>query len=108
MKWGEVRWRGQWLRERQSSGFRFTGLQKKEKYFKTILNMGIDDSKRLKNIDRVRLLPYIEQYFYTGIGEATVAEINRLGIVKAPHLAMRRAVIRIKNQELRIKNKFFI
>ena len=44
--------------------YRFTGFQKKEKYFKTILNMGIDDSKRLKNIDRVRLLPYIEQYFY--------------------------------------------
>ena len=71
--------------------------------FKKILRLGIDDSKRLKSRERVRLVSEIRKYFFTAIGEATVEEINTLGIVGATGRAMRRA---IKNFQL--LNNFFL
>jgi len=59
---------------------------------KTILKLGINDSKKLTAKKRRRLVPLIKKYFRTEIGEASVLEINKLGIVKATRLAMRRAV----------------
>lgn len=58
----------------------------------TILSLGIDDSKRLSPKERKELVPQIERYFYCGVGEASVWEIHRYGIVEATQKAMRRAV----------------
>lgn len=54
--------------------------------------LGIDDSKKLSRRKREELTPLIKKYFYWGIGEATAAEINKFGIVKATRLAMKRAL----------------
>jgi len=71
-------------------------------YLQTI---GIDDSKRLTAKKREILAKVIKKYFYWGIGEGSVAEINRLGIVKATERAMRRALKSIKYQASSIKYK---
>ena len=68
-----------------------------------ILKLRIDDSKRLTVKKRLKLIPQIEKHFLTAIGQATVSEINKLGIVKATHLAMRRA---LKN--FQFDKKYFI
>ena len=53
----------------------------------------IDDSKRVKPEDRERLAPLIESWAVAwGIGVASVAEIDRLNIYHASHLAMLRAL----------------
>ncbi|MBM3283985.1 ribonuclease HII [Candidatus Gottesmanbacteria bacterium] len=71
-------------------------------YLQTI---GIDDSKRLTAKKRDILAKVIKRYFFWGIGEGSVAEINRLGIVKATERAMRRALKSIKYQVSSIKYK---
>ena len=53
---------------------------------------GLDDSKRLSAIRRDALRPLIEAVAEVGYGAAEVAEIDSLGIRRATHLAMRRAV----------------
>lgn len=60
----------------------------KEKIFK----LGINDSKKLTPDARVKLSKIIPKYFYYAIGEASVKEINNLGIVKAVEKAMIRAL----------------
>src|SRR3989344_2332627 len=74
---------------------------------KKILRLGIDDSKRLTPKRREALARIIQKYFYTGIGEASVTEINGVGIVKATQRAMRRAVnkLRIQSSEFRFQNE---
>ncbi len=62
------------------------------KILDTILSLSIDDSKRLSARQRETLVPHIEHYFYCATGEASVAEINRYGIVSATQKAMRRAI----------------
>ena len=62
----------------------------------TISKLGINDSKKLSPHKRKELVIEIKKYFYWGIGEASVSEINRLGIVKATEKAMRKAVNSIK------------
>lgn len=57
-----------------------------------ITALGIDDSKRLTSKKREALAPEIEKYFQCAIGEASVAEINKYGIVAATQKAMRRAI----------------
>lgn len=57
-----------------------------------ILKLGIDDSKKLRSRQREQLVRKIQKYFVTGIGSATVAEVNRKGIVRATHTAARRAI----------------
>lgn len=69
-----------------------------------ILKLGIDDSKRLSAGKRRALAKIIPKYFFCAIGQASVEEINCVGIVRATGRAMRRAIIRIMNYELRIKN----
>ena len=57
------------------------------------LNIRIDDSKKLTRKRRGLADSWIRENAVTwGVGEASVAEINRLGIVKATNIAFRRAI----------------
>lgn len=53
---------------------------------------GVDDSKRLTAAARARLRREIEAHAEIGTGQASVCEIDRLNILNATLLAMRRAV----------------
>ncbi|MBI4990675.1 ribonuclease HII [Candidatus Gottesmanbacteria bacterium] len=66
--------------------------KKLDELIKYVLTFGIDDSKKLSPKRRKELAKVIKKYFCYGIGQASVAEINRLGIVKATERAMRRAI----------------
>lgn len=59
---------------------------------KEIIKLGIDDSKKLTAKKRKELAKEIPNYFHVGIGESSVSDINRLGIVKASEKAMLRAI----------------
>lgn len=52
----------------------------------------INDSKKLSAKTRNALYIDIVRFAFVGIGQATVKEIDSLNILKATHLAMRRAV----------------
>lgn len=71
-----------------------------------ILSLGINDSKKLLPRKREKLASEIQKYFYVGIGEASVSEINTLGIVKATERAMRRAIKALiaRNSNIQIPN----
>ncbi len=58
---------------------------------------GLTDSKKLSEKQRDRLYPQIRQQARAvGIGVASVAEIDRINILQATLLAMKRAVARLK------------
>lgn len=57
---------------------------------------GVRDSKTLSAAQRERLVPIIRRRVLAiGVGAASVAEIDRLNIYHATHLAMRRAIARL-------------
>jgi ribonuclease HII len=56
---------------------------------------GLADSKKLSAARRERLCPAIRAAAIVGLAAASVAEINRLNILQATFLAMRRAVARL-------------
>jgi ribonuclease HII len=57
---------------------------------------GVRDSKTLSAAQRERLAPIIRRRAWAiGVGAASVAEIDRLNIYHATHLAMRRAIRRV-------------
>jgi len=57
---------------------------------------GVRDSKTLSAAQRERLAPVIRQRAVAvGLGAASVADIDRLNIYHATHLAMRRAIARL-------------
>lgn len=61
---------------------------------------GVRDSKTLSMAQRERLAPIIRRRAVAvGIGAASVAEIDRLNIYHATHLAMRRAIARLGGHE---------
>jgi len=61
---------------------------------------GVRDSKTLSMAQRERLAPLIRRRAVAiGVGAASVAEIDRLNIYHATHLAMRRAIARIGGHE---------
>lgn len=61
---------------------------------------GVRDSKTLSAAQRERLAPVIRRRAVAiGVGAASVAEIDRLNIYHATHLAMRRAIARIGDHE---------
>ena len=61
---------------------------------------GVRDSKTLSMAQRDRLAPIIRsRAVAVGVGAASVAEIDRLNIYHATHLAMRRAIARIGGHE---------
>lgn len=66
---------------------------------RSMIPIRIDDSKRLTARQREASAIWIkENALMWGIGEASVAEINKFGIIKATHKAFRRA---IKDAEIR-------
>ncbi len=60
-----------------------------------ILRDEIADSKQLSHAERAALAPAIRATAHVGVGLATVAEIDTINILRATHLAMRRAVVRL-------------
>ena len=61
---------------------------------------GVRDSKTLSPAQRERLAPLIRKKAVAiGVGAASVAEIDRLNIYHATHLAMRRAIARVGGHE---------
>lgn len=63
---------------------------------------GLTDSKLLSESQRENLYPQILEHHFSGIGVASVEEIDQINIFHASHLAMRRA---IKNLEQSIVNQ---
>ncbi|WP_241524116.1 ribonuclease HII [Oceaniglobus indicus] len=57
---------------------------------------GLDDSKKLSMKTRQRLSDLLWQQAEVSIGEASVEEIEHLNILRASHLAMRRAIEGLK------------
>lgn len=53
---------------------------------------GLDDSKQISAEARAELAAAIRKVGIVGVGVATVAEIDAMNILRATHLAMRRAV----------------
>ena len=53
---------------------------------------GINDSKKLSNRRREILFTQIMERAQVGVGQASAAEIDDLNILRASHLAMRRAI----------------
>lgn len=60
------------------------GKNKSEYFFK--------DSKKTSQKNRVIQANYIKRNFYVGIGVASPSEIDELNVLKASHLAMKRAI----------------
>jgi ribonuclease HII len=61
---------------------------------------GVRDSKTLSAAQRERLAPVIRRRAVAiGVGAASVADIDRLNIYHATHLAMRRAIARLGGHE---------
>ncbi len=56
------------------------------------LPKGLDDSKKLTAKQRAALKTLIEDKGDIGIGQASVAEIDQINILRASHLAMERAI----------------
>ena len=56
----------------------------------------IKDSKKLGRIDREKLAKYIKKNSTWAVGSATVKEIEKLNILKASLLAMKRAIKKLK------------
>jgi ribonuclease HII len=63
---------------------------------------GVDDSKKLTAAHRERLAKTIMAEAYVGVGAASAAEIDRINILQATYLAMRRAVARLPVAPIRI------
>lgn len=57
-----------------------------------IRTLGLDDSKKLVHAKREMIFEALPQVALIGVGQASVAEIDRLNILRATFLAMRRAV----------------
>jgi ribonuclease HII len=53
---------------------------------------GLDDSKKLKPARRKELFDKLKVCAFIGVGQSDVTEIDEINILKATHLAMRRAV----------------
>jgi ribonuclease HII len=58
----------------------------------TCIPAGLNDSKKLPAKERERLFDLISAVAHIGIGQASVAEIDEINILRAAHLAMCRAI----------------
>lgn len=63
---------------------------------------GLADSKQLSAAARERLVPLIRRSGVVAVGAASVREIDRLDILRATWLAMRRAVMRLPVRPARV------
>ena len=50
------------------------------------------DSKKISHLQRTKLYKYIKNNFHTSIGIATPYEVDKFNVLKATHLAMKRAI----------------
>lgn len=62
------------------------------------LEKGIDDSKKLPARHREQLFEILRGCAEIGVGAASVVEIDRCNVLAATHLAMRRAVQRLRRE----------
>ena len=74
---------------------------------KNIKKKEIKDSKKLTKIDREKLSKYIKKNSTWAIGSASVKEIEKLNILSASILAMKRAIKNLKVTLIRRSNFFF-
>ena len=58
----------------------------------------IKDSKKLKKIEREKLFKYIKKNSIWAIGSASIKEIEKINILQASLLAMKRAIIKLKKK----------
>ncbi len=65
----------------------------------------INDSKKLSEIKREKLLEIIKEHFEIGIGVATEKEIDEINILNATFLAMRRALDELERNNIHIFEK---
>ena len=65
-------------------------------------NNEINDSKKIPKKKREELSSYIKQNSIYSIGEASVEEIDKLNILNAPLLAMKRAIKNLSSQPMSI------
>ena len=70
---------------------------KSDSNFENLINQ-LTDSKLLSEKRREELAPLIQVQHYTGIGSASVEEIDEINILQASLLAMRRAVENLEKQ----------
>ena len=61
---------------------------------------GIKDSKKISFKKRVKLSKYIKKNSIYAVGSASVKEINKINILKASLLSMKRALAKLKRQPL--------
>ena len=73
----------------------------------------IRDSKTLSEKQREAMFDFIQEYFYVGVGICDHATIDRMNILEATYLAMKKAVAELKskmknqNEKLQCKNQNF-
>ncbi len=66
-------------------------------FHEQVIKLGIDDSKKLSSMERERLSPLIKRHSYTyATSYLDAKSTNRLGIVKATEVAMRRAIEKVR------------
>lgn len=58
----------------------------------------INDSKQISEKKREKLFDVIKEHFYIGVGIASVEEIDKINILNATFLAMRRALENLKKE----------
>ena len=88
---------------RPSKSETYIGTGKETEMLRWVKSLGINDSKKLTSKKREKLSNEIKKYFHVGIGEGSVGEINKLGIVKATERAMRR--LQTNNQQPTTNNE---
>ena len=65
---------------------------------KTIHTELLKDSKSLSKVKREKLYSYIKKNSIWAIGQASVGEIEKLNILHASLLAMKRAILKLKTK----------
>ena len=56
----------------------------------------INDSKKISKTNRIKIAQLLPQYANIAIASASVEEIDKINILKATHLAMHRAIIKLQ------------
>ena len=65
---------------------------------KTINRKLLKDSKSLSKVNREKLFTYIKENSIWAIGQASVSEIEKINILNASLLAMKRAIMKLKKK----------
>lgn len=68
----------------------------------------VRDSKTLSPLQRESMHDFIREHFFIGLGQASVAEIDRINILQASLLAMKRALADLKSKLPRVKRCYLL